>query len=410
MDNKYYKYLYYKNKYINLKNQLGGNPLSFIDKESYYKQVNLAVIQPPFSLILNFIQLYKSISPPPPLHILIGASNIDDNDYYRFKDSIYTLFIDYFDLLKPKEPTDIIKYKERLHDMFTISTQDTKDFPYMTKTMFNVLIGSPTANRLYEMVDSIATDLNTAYFLNRDIYITNAANALKKGGKFTFHHLHQREQKVTRFKTYNEGNPDELKYIIVNVGESSTVPDSITVQFDINKDNKTVNLKEEYLTRYFNGQPLLSPTYPFLVLASMDIKDMYGNLMIKYYTDNIYDSYRRYLQSTYPMFNVSIHECNLMDFTYPVPIPNLSSSFQLKIFQIIVNDIMTESERNKYLTTKKISQDELNILIDRVIGHTELHKIFFKDKPKIDFNQELFRNHVNYEFKYVIHYVEMQKN
>ncbi len=157
------------------------------------------------------------------------------------------------------------------------------------------------------------------------------------------------------------------------------------------------------------GSKILSPNFRFFLIYYDNETDSF-----KYYKTNLYEAYATYLSNKYPMFHVLTQECNLMDFRYPVPVPNLSTTFQLVLFPYIVNIVMNESEREEYLQTKKIHEAKLQELINRVITREEdlpqeLITRFSNAYPTKRLTKENFSAAVISDFTHTFNYVELTK-
>ena len=392
MDYKYYKYLKYKHKYINLKQgsfntQLGGGALSFITRDAFNERFAKHVS---LGLLHEFYNLYRSIKPSPELHILVGASNIDDNDFNRFRNSIYNFFIDKFSI----DDTNREIYRERLYDMFTINNNklDNTDWSASEITYLHFRF---LQSNFIDAVDSLCTDLNTAYFLDRQVYLNLAYYILKVKGEFIFHHA-PHYGNATRYDN------NKLKWII----REGYVEESLSNYFDIDREAKTQFIKDEHILKVFDSDRsnLLSPNFNFFIVYMDDKTHSFKN-----YETNLYEAYGKYLSIKYTQFAVSTHVCDLMDFTYPVPIPNLSSTFQLTLFKFIINSVMNDYERRIYLETHKIDEAKLRELIDRCLQTEELISKFNKEHLSQPLNKATFADSVISEFKHKFHYVKLKK-
>ncbi len=360
------------NKY---KQQFGGGPLSFISREDFNKRF-LSKEPSGMLYLMEFIALYKSIEPKPELNILIGAANVNDYDFNRFKNSNYLLFIDNFLISNNKE-----LYKERLYDMFTISNLGENDTTWLNYAQIS--------NRLKNMVDTICTDINTAYFLDAAKHFALALKALKIGGKFIFYHVeHYRHPCMLNGSKFKMGNTGEY------------VTDELISLLTIDHQNKTVKvLGDENILTLFNKYTtnILACEFPIHIINEG-----------KYYEHNLYEAYHRYLVLSFPKFDVNLHTFNFMNFTYPVPIPNETT--ELEFVRFIINYVMTDAERTDYLTTKTLTNEKLEELISRVINTQVL---IDKLKSKITdfvFDITIFRSNVISEFTQNFNYYELIKN
>ena len=186
------KYEKYKQKYLMLKNNLhtnsklnmkGGKPLNCIsaeyDKEEFpyvYTEL-IAEGYTPFDIFLESYYKTKQKHKIESFSILVGATNIIDNDYNRFRDSeIYSLYID------RDNPT----HPYRQYEMYTIGKNfifsDIKRFPA-------------------ESVNHIHFDTGVAYSCSID-YLKLAEHILISRGKIVFD-LMQHDRLTFNFSSQN---------------------------------------------------------------------------------------------------------------------------------------------------------------------------------------------------------------
>jgi hypothetical protein len=390
------KYLKYKKKYLDLhksltnnkhiKPQYGGNKLSFISREDF----NRIFLSKGSGLgglmyLIEFTRLYKSIESKPDLNILIGASNMNDYDFKRFTNSDFFLFIDKFIIDNNNEEL----YRERLYDMFTISNDTWYNYGHISMNLTN-------------MVNMICADINTAYFLDRGEHLELASKALKIGGRFIFYHVEH-----TADPCILEGS--KLKSVIT--GEF--VPDELTSLLTIDRENKTVKVlgDENILKLFKNYTSLLACSFPIKITELTKLGPD-GKIILAgprdFYKDNLYDAYHRFLTLSARTFNVNLHTFNFMNFTYPVPIPN--NTIHLDFVRFIINYVMTESERNNYLTNKTLTDAKLEELINRVNTTQSLvDKIKSQKIKDFVYDRAKFKTNVISEFKENFHYYELIK-
>ncbi len=377
------KYLKYKNKYLELRKSLinqqsGGGPLStVIGKEEFYARISST--QPiGVAYLIKFVDLFQSLAESNRLNILIGAANVYNYDFERFKDSNYSLFIDDFTINIDKYK-DL--YKERLYDMFTISNSNND---YETKLNNNFL-----SNRFSNKVNMFCTDVNTAYFLNKDIYINLASKILKPGGKFIFHHA----EKLVRTHVF-EGN--KLIYLLGR----TYVSDEYAKLFTIDTTNKTIKIiGDDNIKTIFTDLNLLAPSFPIKIM---------DRATQEYYEDNLYEAYLRYFQLVFDkVFTSELKTFTYMNFTYPVP--NSYKTTLRKFVHFIISRVMTEEERAEYLTTNTLTDRKLNELIGRVNNSKTLQTLTSEIKEGYVFNADDFRTNVISQFKEIYYYYELTK-
>ena len=108
--------------------------------------------------ILNSYQLYNTLlkDHDNESNLLIGATNSNDNDYARFKNSKYSIFIDTSDYIP-----------EREHEMYCIKLSDFKGFG------------------IYPVFNNIHFDVGVSYFCYIHQYINLTFN-LKKNCSMVF--------------------------------------------------------------------------------------------------------------------------------------------------------------------------------------------------------------------------------
>jgi len=355
--------------------ELSSVPNTFISREDF-NDIFLSKELNGILYLHKFIALYKSIELKPELNILIGAANVNDYDFNRFKNSNYLLFIDNF-LIDNK----LELYKERLYDMFTISNLEDRDTTWLNYAQIS--------KKLTNMVDTICTDINTAYFLDANKHFSLALKALKIGGKFIFYHVEH-----CRHSYMLNGSK------LINVITGINVPEELVSLLTIDHQNKTVKvLGDENILKLFNKYTnLLACEFPIHIINEG-----------KYYEHNLFEAYHRYLILSFPTFEVNLHRFNFMNFTYPVPIPN--ETIHLKLVRFIINYVMTEQERTTYLTTKTLTNINLVELICRV-NSTQFLLAKLKSEIKDEdfvFDKDAFRTQVISEFEYNFHYYEMTK-
>jgi hypothetical protein len=301
------KYLKYKKKYKQMK---GGSP--FINLQ----EVIIEKLQ-----ILNSYQLYNSllIAYDNELNLLIGATNSDNNDYARFKNSKYSLFIDTADYIL-----------EREHKMYCLKLSDFKGF------------------HNYILFNSIHFDLGVSYFCYIDQYINLIYN-LKRNSSMVFELVNQRNLNIYMIS----GD----KYI--NIITSNSINEEQFIEkyniYNINHVTKIIQINYDPI-KY----PKLSGEY------SLSVR--------KYKVDELYffNSYATWFSNRHPgEFRAIVKSYTYMNYTYPVDIrQNITESNNLvetwyDEVNDVCNNLMNKREKDRYLSVKNLTDSHIKYLLDR---------------------------------------------
>lgn len=325
-DRYYQKYIKYKKKYKQMK---GGNP--FI----CYQETIIKELKVTNSYILYNANLKKFDNES---NLLIGATNSNDNDYARFKNSKYSIFIDTSNYIL-----------EREHEMYCIKLIDFKGF------------GKPFLN-------SIHFDLGVSYFCNIDQYINLIYN-LKKNCSMVFELVNH----INRNMYYISN--DRYKNLITSITlDEREFMEEYNIH-NINHETKIIQINFDP-----KKYPILSGEY------SLSVKEC----DIRYKVDELYffNSYATWFSNIDPCrFRAIVKSYNYMNYTYPVDIrQNITESNNLvetwyNEIDFVCNNLMNKHEKDTYLLVKNLTDIHINDLLDRKINpsYTEDEKTHIKN-------------------------------
>jgi hypothetical protein len=352
----------------------GNNPFNNLTKEDFYKYYIEET--PPLSNFVNLINKHPNLTLSQPLNILIGANNLDENDYKRFTNSPFSLFIDIMNLQGDKKEINYTKkvYKKQYY-MYTLFCNSIFD---------NMMVFTRLFKKIGKFVDNYYVDMMTAYFLPKDNYMNIIINTLKPGGKFIFEHT---EHTINSF-SFKDGN-------ITDILNNNTLTQEDLKYYQIDNNTHTTKIIN---TDIFDKVEVLAPSFPIKLLY----KD--GN-DYKYYQDNLYEAYSSYLAKKYPMFNVELKTYTFSNFTYPVPI-NINYH---KLIKFTFEHIMTPEEQDIYVKERTLSEDKINEFAHRLLINDELKTLLMhiyiskSEKP----NVATFRDDLLKEFNKILYYHEL---
>jgi hypothetical protein len=351
----------------------GNNPFNNLTRDEFYKYYVRDI-----SPLINFYYLITkhNLTLSKPLNILIGANNVNENDYNKFTNSPFSLFIDIMNLQGIKKQEDYsIEVYDKQYDMYTLFSNATYNTMQMMINLFR---------KIGKFVDNYYVDMMTAYFLPRNDYMKLIINTLKPGGKFIFEHT---EHQVNSF-TFENG-------VLKGLNGSEFTPKYLKEHFKIDHDSHTTEIIN---TDVFNDNDLLAPSFP------IKIKYIDGN-EIKYYKDNLYTAYYDYLAKTYPMFNVEFKTYTYSNYTYPVPLNIIHEPIIIFTYK----NIMTLEEQELYVKEKKISQDKINEFAHRLLYNDKLHTQLsnLNISPFKKGNVKTFREDLLNAFNKILYYYEL---
>ena len=321
------KYLKYKKKYKQMK---GGSP--FISLQ----EVIIEKLQ-----ILNSCQLYNSllIAYDNELNLLIGATNSDNNDYARFKNSKYSLFIDTEDYIL-----------EREHEMYCLKLSNFKGFG------------------TYPIFNSIHFDSGVSSFCYIDQYINLIYN-LKRNSSMVFELVNRQNINI-----YLISDDRYINVITRNSINEEQFIEKYNI-FNINHINKIIQINYDPI-KY----PKLSGEYSLRVTANN----------IQYKVDELYffNSYSTWF-SNRQGFRAIVKSYTYMNYTYPVDIrQNITESNNLvetwyDEINDVCNNLMNKREKDRYLSVKNLTDNHIKYLLDKKINppytedeKTRIKKIF----------------------------------
>lgn len=347
----------------------GNNPFNNLTREDFYKYY--IKVLPPLSNFYNLINKPPHLTLSQPLNILIGANNLDDNDYKRFTNSPFSLFIDIMNLEGKKKEKD---YTEEVYDkqynMYTLFSNSIFD---------NMMVFTRLFKKIGKFVDNYYVDMMTAYFLPKDDYMNIIIHTLKPGGKFIFEHT----EHTVNTCFFKNG-------VLVDLNDNELAKEDL-IYYKINNETHTTEIIN---TDIFDKSYILAPSFPIKIL------NLDGNER-NYYQDNLYEAYSNYLAKKYPIFNVELKTYTYSNFTYPVPI-NINYH---KLIKFTFEKIMTPEEQALYITERTMSKDKINEFAHRLLENPELQKELimvrisktkqgtvttFRDDLLEEFNKELY--------------------
>jgi hypothetical protein len=350
----------------------GNNPFNNLTREDFYKYYLRDV--PPLS---NFVNLIKEphLTLSKPLNILIGANNLDENDYKRFTNSPFSLFIDIMNLKGEKKEKDYtIEVYNKQYDMYTLFSNSIFD---------NMMVIIKLFKKIGKFVDNYYVDMMTAYFLPKDDYMNIIINTLKPGGKFIFEHT----EHTVNTCFFKNG-------VLVDLNDNELAKEDL-IYYKIDNETHTTEIIN---TDIFDKSYILAPSFPIKILYH-DGNDY------KYYQDNLYEAYSNYLAKKYPMFNVELKTYTFCNFTYPVPI-NINYH---KLIKFTFEVIMTPEEQALYITERTMSKDKINEFAHRLLINDDLKKqlldVYISKSKKS--NVVTFREDLLKAFNKILYYYEL---
>ena len=372
------KYIKYKNKYIFLKNKnsilndttlsmsiVGGgekytkNLKKFIDWYNTQQQSKSSVDI--LQILYKFHQFDDLKIFSIPRNILVGCSNKDDNDYFRFKDNnFYSLYINSsnefaFDSVRQYYMYTI--YKEQLLEQINNENYKGNKIKYKLENL------PPNT------IDNIHFDLYTSYLCNSQEYFRIASHLLKPYGIMSFNlygntsgaiYTYNQTTKIFKSNFGRESDPE------VSLQE---LQDRYKVIIDVEK-NEIRLAKSAYLSNMLSPQSYLT------------INNSVKGSRFEFISN--YDEYIEYLRTIYNgKFTFEKVMYTLKNYTYPVPI-RIDNTNQILLYDeskslIIFNIIMTSDERQGYLKDKIISEDLINELAERILENAEYLQHFSED-------------------------------
>ena len=304
-----------------------------------------------------------------PLSILVGATNMSNLDYNRFKDSkVYTLYID------EKDSTNV----ERQYDMYTIEYQN---------------IFSNMGSYLKEFVSQIHFDRGVAYSCSID-YLKLAENILMRDGKIvfdlmqhmTFSHNFNRISNVFYVDTYVIKDDsvtidfvpidfvpiDEIVHNGIRYYHTHTIVSKESLE---DRFNVMINVDQQLIiprikdSKYANGN--ISPQIELIITDDITNEE---------FKKDPYRGYIDYCTQKYPSLRFEQKTFSFSNYTYPVPIKTINEELHIDsynpIFDFIFNQIMNLNERIVYIRDKTLSDRQINDLIDRLLYHRQLLNSF----------------------------------
>ncbi len=354
------KYTKYKKKYLELQNKLknksfqqGGMVLNQILFEydpdrfiSYYNHENFpepnGENKNSFEILLNLIDTQPSELEKTLGNILVGATCTSENDYLRFKDSLtYSLYID--NRIEPK-PT-----AENQYHMYTIDYMNLNENNNYTRLPAN-------------SVNQIHFDTGTSYF-SPIKYLEMALHLLAPGGKIIWDLLdHGGTLIFYRNGVFIKSTQPSTPYSELELNQLCR-----NLKISINKTERKITP----LNETFFDSNTISPQIPLSILENVNGKYKRFELCAN-------NDFVRYCRRRFPQFIFREKTYTLADYTYPVPIRIIDDQYHIRVYnevvELVVNEVMTQEERKNYVDSKKISDEKLNELIDRINVNNQLKK------------------------------------
>lgn len=401
------KYLKYKQKYLELKQktlnynikQMGGGTLFPVlicfDKDQFkhwYENKN----KNSFEILLNLFDKFnkKYSIPIEPYNILIGATCMNSDDYFRFKDSsIYSLYIDSY-----KEKEDV----EKQYYMYTISYENLQG------NFYRMMANS---------VEQIHFDTGVSYFAPID-YLELAEHILVPGGKIiwdltqhskTIIYYHNGKFKksydMTEYTDSQMENIIDNNKILIDTEEKNIIP--------LNDDFFTINT--------------ISPQINIMIC------EYSGNRCLNKFSSEPYRGFNNYCRNRFSRLDFTEKTYTFANYEYPVPIrhylkPDSSGESKLIIniyndsVNYVINEVLNLEEKLSYINKKKLNLDASKIdeLVNRIIqskNHKEkivrLIPSEYFDDYRINSNRQEFYyalyNFISGEFNKNLTYIEATK-
>lgn len=373
------KYLKYKKKYIELKRNLkkksdivgSGTLMSilyrydFNDFVRWYNMKTNPEQQNPMNSFQVLVDLFNErtqdevISVEKP-SILVGATNNNDNDYMRFRNSpTYSIFID----------NELKQFNaEKQYNMYTID--------------YDSMINEQAGQELYTMLppESIANihfDTGVAYFCSLK-YLEIASYLLVQGGKIVWN-LEQHRSNLYRYSNNKFISFTDNSYI---------TKERLEEQFDVNidTDNKILTIKPEgFVTRGLSPQADIGILYMNMSMSSGDNIVRFKLL--------ISDDFVNFCEIHYPQLSFEKKMYSFANYTYPVPIritneQNLNVNVFANVINFVVNDVMNLEERRNWINTGRMSVEKIIQLSNRIYTMKNLLNYM------LDRNRELIPHNV----------------
>ena len=328
-----YKHLYYKykNKYIILKSQIGGKIFwryrEFTEKdfvELYEKDINHNDIHYSLEFLLTQI---SSIPINSPFNILVGCTNLEPNDYYRFKDSeFYSLFID---SIMSNNLYQMAFDSRKQYHMYTILYEDL-----ITKLQ----------NIPQNIASNIYFDTGVSYFCPANEYFQIVSHILIPGGNFVFNYGMQHANYVY----YYDSNTNKFSN---NKFSNNKTKEELEDEYKIkiNIESRQIIINKDI---YVNNK--LDPQYNIIIRKNIDHK-----FTIEF-KKKIEYKYIDYLIETYPQFTFREEICNYKNYNYRVPIRIFEDNNMIETFDEKINFILNEmniEEKLNYVKTGEISRE-----------------------------------------------------
>jgi hypothetical protein len=279
-----------------------------------------------YQLYNTFLKNYDDKS-----NLLIGATNSDNNDYARFINSKYSIFIDVSDYIP-----------EREYKMFCIKLSDFKGFD---KPIFN----------------NIHFDLNVSYFCSINQYINLTFN-LKKNCSMVFELINRINRNLYIIN-------DDNMYINIITRRSINEKQFIKEYniHNINHETKIIQINFDP-----DKYPILSGEYSLSVKKQkFEVDELY---YIQYEVDELYffNSYAIWASNRFPRsFRATLKSYTYMNYTYPVDIrQNITESNNLvhtyyNEIDYVCNNLMNKREKDIYLSVKNLTDSQIEYLLNK---------------------------------------------
>jgi hypothetical protein len=396
------KYLKYKNKFLKLKkiHHVGGdienvlsmntNRFNIIYKR--YMNSNLNSYIDNKTTFEAFINIYHDsyMHTSDPYDMLIGAKNTDKNDYNRFGfGSDYTLFVDVFNIQTNNiHPKYREKYIFQQQKNITMSIDPEKQY-----NMYTIFYEDMIKNNIYkimnETIQNIHFDTGVSYFASNG-YLEIAEHMLVVGGKITWDLMQHMSYISLVYNDDDENNfrnrTNGMRY---NIDEVQILIGNNNVEIDM--DNKTIIKKSNLL---FENNKMCPQTY----VTIYDEKN--NNIPFK---NNIYHDFIFHCNEKYKSLSFELKIYTYSDFNYPVPIRKIyinenRQDYRIDVYNravnFMVNKIMTFEEKELYTTSKKLSNNEIMRLNNKI--HEPENINLYNDLKNMKSLEEI-RNNINFD-------------
>lgn len=402
------KYLKYKKKYIELKRNLkkksdivgSGTLMSilyrydFNDFVRWYNMKTNPEQQNPMNSFQVLVDLFNErtqdevISVEKP-SILVGATNNNDNDYMRFRNSpTYSIFID----------NELKQFNaEKQYNMYTID--------------YDSMINEQAGQELYTMLppESIANihfDTGVAYFCSLK-YLEIASYLLVQGGKIVW----SLEQHHSNPFIYSNNKFTSL------MDNSNIVKEQLERQYEVNIDtnNKILTIKpESFATRGLSPQANISILYKNETNNFVKFELLMSNDFVNF------------CETHYPQLSFEKKTYSFANYTYPVNVriineQNLNINVFVNIINFVINDVMNLEERRNWINTGRLSIEKIIQLSDRIYTMKNLlNYMLDRNRELIPHNvienigvanidNEFIANYLNDEFNKEYEWIEATK-